>query len=444
MDTDAPKEKRKVKMRPSLPFVLVVLGVAVYAGAEGGALEDYVKHAEARFAWQKVEEAHTDGFRITHLTLTSQQWREYVWPHHLRVVRPETVRNADIAFLFITGDGAGTRTLGLLQTLAARAGAMAAVVTHVPNQPLYDGRKEDALIAYTFDQYRKTRDATWPLLFPMVKSAVQAMDAVQAFAHQEYGQTIDRFVTGGASKRGWTAWLVGAVDPRVQAIAPMAIDLLNMRAQVQWADKVYGKQSEKIRAYTDVGLLARMDEPAMVRLREWVDPYAYRQRYTMPKLLLTGTNDPYWTVDAMRHYVSDLPGVKLIFQTPNAGHDLGGSQDATQTLAAFFQMIADREDLPHMAWDITAGPPAQLSVHLNRAATALRLWTADSPDRDFRNAHWTSRALSMPSGSNRASAEVAAPASGYRAFLAEVTLTAKTGHVYKLSTEARVTPDTIN
>src|SRR5262249_18135708 len=201
--------------------------------------------------------------RVRHVRVASEEGGEAGWADHLRVVRPATVRNADIAFLFMTGDGSGTRTLGLLQTLAARAGAMAAVVTRVPNQPLYDGREEDALIAYTFDQYRKTRDETWPLLLPMVKSAVQAMDAVQAFAQQEYGQKIDRFVTGGASKRGWTAWLVGAVDPRVQAIAPMAIDMLNMRAQVQWADKVYGKQSEKIRAYTDVGLIARMDEPAM-------------------------------------------------------------------------------------------------------------------------------------------------------------------------------------
>ena len=40
-----------------------------------------------------------------------------------------------------------------------------------------------------------------------------------------------------------------------------------------------------------------------------------------------------------------------------------------------------------------------LSVHLNRDVTAIRLWTADSPDRDFRNDHWTSRALSIyPSG----------------------------------------------
>ena len=127
----------------------------------------------------------------------------------------------------------------------------------------------------------------------------------------------------------------------------MVIDMLNMRAQVQWADKVYGKQSERIRDYTDVGLMARMDDPDMVRLREWVDPYAYRHRYTMPKLILTGTNDPYWTVDALRHYFRDLPGVTLLFQTPNAGHDLGGSKDATQTLAAFFQMIADTEALPH-------------------------------------------------------------------------------------------------
>src|SRR5258705_3204885 len=106
---------------------------------------------------------------------------------------------------------------------------MAAVITHVPNQPLYNGKSEDALIAYTLDQYLKTGDETWPLLFPMAKSAIRGMDAVQAPAEKEFNQRIEKFVVAGASKRGWTTWLTGAVDPRVKAIEPIVIAMLNMK-----------------------------------------------------------------------------------------------------------------------------------------------------------------------------------------------------------------------
>jgi PhoPQ-activated pathogenicity-related protein len=164
----------------------------------------------------------------------------------------------------------------------------------------------------------------------------------------------------------------------------------------------------------------------------------------MPKLLLLGSNDRYWTVDSLRHYWNDLPGPKLIFQTPNAGHDLAGGREATQTLAAFFQMIADGKELPSMEWQLKdVKEKAEITVKVNQPAKAIRLWTANSTDRDFRDDRWTSRELEVKGGSSQASAEVPTPERGYRAYMAEVVLTSPTGQEYKLSTEARVTPDKI-
>lgn len=415
----------------------LVQGLTLHAGA----LEDYLAKPDSAFAWKEVSRTNSGGFTIAHIEFTSQNWREQPWQHHLQIVRPAKIRNPDTAFLFITGDGSGRSRVEMLKVIAEQAGVVAAVVTKVPNQPLYNGRKEDALIAYTFDQYLKTGDPTWPLLFPMVKSAVRAMDAVQEVSRKAHDQKIERFVVSGASKRGWTTWLTGATDPRVAAIAPMVIDMLNMRAQSQWAEKAYGKQSEQISDYTDLNLIARMDEPRMVELRGWVDPYAYRARYTMPKLILLGTNDPYWVVDSLRHYWSDLPEPKLVFQTPNAGHDLDGGREAIQTLAAFVEIIADRKTLPKMQWTLPGGDKTALGMTLDQPAQGARLWIADSTDRDFRNDKWTSHPVEIGTGSRQASVNIEAPTAGYRAYLGEISLKSPGGHPYKLSTEARVLPD---
>jgi PhoPQ-activated pathogenicity-related protein len=427
---------------PSVMSCILFPALAALPASAADALSNYVYSADAHFSWKQVSRTNSDGVTATHLQVVSQKWRESVWEHHVRIVRPAKVRHSEFAFLFVTGSGSGSRQLPQLKLVAERAGCMAAVVTQVPNQPLYGGKSEDALIAFTFDRYLKTGDETWPLLFPMVKSAVKAMDAVTELARKEHNEEIKGWVVSGASKRGWTSWLTGATDPRVKGIAPMVIDMLNMKAQTDWAEKVYGRQSEQISDYTDLNLIARIDDPPMKRLREWVDPYAYRKRYTMPKLLLLGTNDRYWTVDSLRHYWDELPEPKLVFQTPNAGHDLDGGREAMQTLAAFVQMIADNHPLPKMKWHIESGDPAALSVEVDRPAKSARLWTAESRNRDFRDDKWSSRDLAITSGSSRAKAEIQKPSAGYRAYMGEVILTSPTGHDYKLSTEARVVPDT--
>jgi PhoPQ-activated pathogenicity-related protein len=423
--------------------LLALLALSVAFSRAADPLERYVATPDDSFKWEVKTRAETNGFTVAGLTMTSQTWRSNDWTHAVQIVRPAKVRHPEIAFLFVTGDGSGRSSIPMLMKLAQEAGAIAALVTKVPNQPLYDGRKEDALIAYTFVQYMKTGDETWPALLPMVKSAVRAMDAVQAFAQKEHQQKVEKFVVGGASKRGWTTWLTAAVDPRVAGIAPMVIDMLNMKAQTQWAEKVYGKQSEQIRDYTDLNLIEQMDHPRMVKLRGFVDPYSYRARYKMPKLLLLGTNDRYWTVDSLRHYWSDLPEPKIIYQTPNEGHNLGGGQQAISTLAAFFQMVADGEEIPKLDWAIHDGASPHLHVKVNRPAKAIRLWSAQSTDRDFRDDRWSSKDLPIRAGSAAADATVDRPATGYRAFMGEVTLTNSLGSEYKLSTPVQVLPDNV-
>jgi PhoPQ-activated pathogenicity-related protein len=413
--------------------------VAVPGSCPANALKTYVQQADTTFAWNSAPPSTSGNFTRTHVTMSSQTWRGRVWTHDLQIIRPQAVRHPEIALLYITGDGDGRSAVRLLQAVAERAGAVAAVVTRVPNQPLFEGRTEDALIAYTFDQYVRTGDDTWPALLPMTKAAVRAMDTLQAWAHKEHQQQIEKFVVTGASKRGWTAWLVGAVDPRVAAIAPIVFDMLNMKAQTEWANKVYGKQSEHIAEYTDLKLVEQIDTPPLQTLRNWVDPYSYRASYTMPKLLLLGTNDPYWTVDALRHYWPDLPDPKLLCQTPNAGHSV--TTHATATLSAFFQMLADQEDLPQMEWQMAGEGNGTLALKVNRQAKAVHVWTANSPTRDFRDSQWSKQTVAIQPGSSWASAAVEKPTSGYRAFMGEVVLTASTGHEYTLSTQVHVVPD---
>ncbi|MFN7162084.1 MAG: PhoPQ-activated protein PqaA family protein [Fimbriimonadales bacterium] len=368
-----------------------LLMIGLWAGAHAD-LAKYV-NAPSPFEWTKSLESKIGESQFVELTMVSQQWREFTWRHRVRIVKPRTLKHTDTAIIYITGSGDGRSELQIIARAVERVGAIGVVLHDVPNQPLIrPDLVEDNLIAHTYVQFWETGDATWPLLFPMVKSAVRAMDAVQEFARKEWQITIKDFLITGASKRGWTTWLTAAVDKRARAIAPMVFDNLNFFAQMPHQLEQWGRYSEQIAEYYTRGLMEKMLTERGRQLVSWVDPYSYRTRYTMPILIINGANDPYWTVDAARFYFDDLPSKrKYALYVPNGGHGLGDYDRVVNSLCAFYLMSIGKMEFPSQlrATHSIAGNEVIYRVRTDKAPEIVEVWVARrANDTDFRPARW--------------------------------------------------------
>ena len=370
--------------------------------------------------------------------MTSQVWQGITWQHELRIYEPLEVRNPGSMLLFVTGGSHDSRAsakdhqMGF--ALAKLCGARVAVLPQVPNQPLLGGKTEDTLIAETFVRYLETKDESWPLLFPMVKSAVRAMDTVQAWAKESSKPAVTKFVVAGASKRGWTTWLTGSIDPRVVGIAPMVIVTLNMKAQNANQIAVWGNYSEEIDDYTKRGLMNRFEDPSGKKLWEMVDPYFYRDRLTMPKFLINGSNDPYWTLNALDLYWDDLKGPKNVVYLPNAGHGLDQHRDyALNGIGAFFRHVVVGKPMPEVSWKFAkpGDGPLRLTVDASPKPKSAQFWTAKSDSNDFRQSRWES--ASMEAGTTMKT-EVPRPSKGNVALFADLEYEVE-GVPYHLSTQ---------
>ena len=408
------------------------------------ALYNYLNNGDTTYHWELQNSYDILGVKAYDLLLTSQQWREYTWKHQLTIFIPSDIQY-DGAFLWITGgrleDGLPlwasqsdeeTWAFGIA---AANNHAVTAILRQTPNQPLYDNLYEDDLISYTLHNFQSDGDYSWPLLFPMVKSAVRAMDAVQEFSDETADHKITGFLVSGASKRGWTTWLTGASDTRVKAIAPAVIDVLNMPVNLDYQVEVWGEYSIEIEAYVDLGIPQAINTETGNALSTMIDPYSYRDQLTMPKLLLIGTNDPYWPVDAVKHYFNDLKGENFIHYTANAGHGLNGGQEARWSLNAFFCNTFEPLPYAECSWEVSeSGTGVTLNVEgSSNAIKSAYLWSADSGDRDFRDEEWSSSDLDVADHSSL-NTTVSYPDTGFRAFYIGLKYTDLHGRDYFLCT----------
>jgi PhoPQ-activated pathogenicity-related protein len=433
-------------------FALLVLihPLIVLAGeTRRGPLADYLAQPDDSYRWTVKQQGDLGAAAYAELILTSQTWKGLVWKHQVFVIKPALLQaDTSHALLFITGGSwrdsletsSGETGLSgearLLANMAEVLKTPVVVVRQVPRQPIFDGKYEDAIIAFTFEQYLKTGDVQWPLLLPMVKSAVRAMDAAQEFTRREWSLDIKTFTVTGASKRGWTTWLTSAHDPRVTALAPMVIDMLNMTPQLEHQEAVWGEPSHQIRDYTERGLHKILRTKKGEALQRIVDPYQYRRQLPQPKLVLLGTNDAYWPLDALNLYWSDLLGEKYILYVPNNGHGLKDYGRVFGSLNALHQQAARGYELPKLSWQFQRQDGRlQLILRSKPAADKVLAWTANAPTRDFRPAEW--RSSPAETDGEESVIHLAVPEDGFSAVFGEAQYTLD-GTPYYFSTNVRI------
>ena len=427
------------------------------------ALDEYVATPDPAYAWTLLDTLEGEGVNAHVLELVSQSWLNddevdrTLWKHWLTVFVPDAME-ADTAFLYITGgdndDPAPSELDPRFAAMAAATSSVVAELRMVPNQPLtYAGdetgrRWEDALIAYGWDRFLRGGREEWLARLPMTKSAVRAMDAVTELMAGDVGggATVGSYVVAGGSKRGWTTWTTAAVDPRVVAIVPLVIDLLNVEASFEHHYQAYGFWAPAVKDYVEMDIMAWMGTDRYAELNRLVEPFEYRDRLTMPKLLINASGDQFFLPDSSQFYFDELPGEKHLRYVPNTGHSLGGT-DAFDSVLAFYDAILDDRPRPGYTWGRLGDNGLEVQVDVDNPPSEVLLWQASNEEkRDFRvdviGKSYTSQQLE-DEGGGRYSAEVPSPASGWSAFFIELTYPSGLDVPFKFTTEVRVVPDTL-
>lgn len=424
-------------------------------------LDAYVMQKDSVFQFEVVDTLPGEGYTTYVVRMVSQRWlteaevKDPLWWHWLTIVVPDGV-TSHTAMLSI-GGGSRTRKqpqnpdqLTLQTALLSRT--IVADLHNVPNQPMefvgdtFGPRGEDELIAYGWRKFLegggREEDARWLARLPMTTAVVRAMDVVQALSERiENAPVINNFVVAGGSKRGWTTWTTAAVDDRVSGIVPIVIDMLNVIPSFQHHHQVYGFWAPAVEDYVREGIMDQQDSPAYAQLVEWTEPYSYRKRLGLPKLLINATGDQFFIPDSWQFYRDSLPGETFFRYVPNADHSLKGS-DALETLIAYYKLLVDGTERPRFDWSVVNG---ELRVQTHTDPDSLKLWQAHNPEaRDFRlqtiGPAWTAESIPVKVSGNY-QIGIPQPQEGFAAFMVELSYPGAAGVPLKLTTGVVVTPD---
>jgi len=324
-------------------------------------LKEYVDLDDGAYKWEDTGRrihvpASEDGGGWTgyYLNFTSQRWltpeqvSQSEWWHMLVVIVPEELEVVDTTFLFITGsdntmewnEDETSDKIKMASHIAVNNRMVAASLFQVPNQPIVYAddpeqmeRREDDSIGWTWFHYLndESSDPEFLLRLPMTKAGVKALDTVENFLTssnapqeiQELELAPTHHIISGKSKRGWTTWTVGAVDPRAIAIIPIVMDELNFLENLKHHYRSLAGWTFAFKAYWDVGIPLYLQDPKLQTMFDIVDPFAYKEKLMMPKLVCNAADDEFFLPDDTRYWWHQMPQNQLLnrFLTlPNSDH----------------------------------------------------------------------------------------------------------------------------
>jgi len=424
-------------------------------------LKAYVDEPDSSYSWEdtghrikSIDPLHLGLWTGYVLNFTSQTWltpedsNRPVWYHIMVVIVPSNLQHTDTSVLWITGgnnnNGGAIPTatdtdLLIVADFAVGTGVIAASLYQVPNQnivfsadPLQSSRSEDGVIAFTWHHFvhDPTKDAEWLLRLPMTKAAMRAMDTIAAFATsntsppeiQSLALDPTKFFVAGGSKRGWTTWTVAAVDPRVTAIAPVVMDDLNFVKNLHHHWRAYGGWSFALIDYYNMNVTLELDNPDTQLMMDIVDPYEYRDKLVMPKMVINAGADEFFLPDDTRYWWYDMPmadEMNRFLMVPNAEHSEvtgilevlpavntwarellqadallaknypGGKRPVPRTIEERNRASVELmgvANLPRFTWNIEEDS-GDIRVMAETKPTEVRVWhatTCDGERRDFR------------------------------------------------------------